>query len=220
MADETLTKLVNFFSRYPEVSYKKGEAIVRPGDKWGYVYYIKSGYVRCFAVSADGEELTLTVFKPRSYFFAMMPLKMEEGNYFFEAMTDLVVYRTPRVEAIEFVRHDSDVLFELLQRLGSGVLGLMSRMESLTFGSAYSKVAGVLLLSAKRFGKSNGNGQVKIDLPLTHQEIAAQAGLTRETATHQVLKLRKEGLINVEKKLYVVRDMERLAEEARLSQFG
>jgi len=103
--------------------------------------------------------------------------------------------------------------------VGAGVMGLLTRMESLVFGSAYSKVAGVFLILGKRFGMPDGSLRMGIDFPVTHQQVAYMAGLSRETATHQILKLKKEGLVSTDKKCYFVEDMEKLTEVAELSQY-
>lgn len=69
MDNTTISKLEEFFSRYRLTTYKKGEIIYRPEDDPSHIAFIKSGYVRLFALSKDGEEMTINIFKPVFYFY-------------------------------------------------------------------------------------------------------------------------------------------------------
>ena len=73
------------------------------------------------------------------------------------------------------------------------------------------KVVAVLLsLVAETTKKTT---EVTLDLPATHRTIASMTGLTRETVTLQMLKLKKRGLIAGKGRHLVIKDLDQLREE-------
>ena len=71
--------------------------------------------------------------------------------------------------------------------------------------------------SAKRFGKVEADGEITIMLPLTHQDIADIAGISRETASLAINKLEKKKIITYKKRLIAIKNIETLEEELGLS---
>lgn len=216
MKEEIFIQLENFFKTYNFLSFKKGETIINAEESPVGVYFLKKGYARLNSISPDGQELTLNIFKPGSYFSMMWAIAEIPNNYYFQAMTDIEVYQAPKDPTIEFLKENPEILFELTSRILVGLAGTLGTMESLLFGKANNKIASVLLTCVKRFGKKTENGQSLINLPLTHQDIANLAGLTRETTSLEMEKLVSKGLIDNRHKSIIIRDYERLEDEAQV----
>jgi len=53
-------------------------------------------------------------------------------------------------------------------------------------------------------------------VPLAHREIASWIGTTRETASLQIEKLQKKGIITTRGRLLIIRDLTRLQQEVRV----
>ena len=193
--------------------YKKGEVILRAEDDPPGVFYIKKGFARLYSISLDGREITFNIFKPCSYFPMMWAIGNSSNSYFLEALTEVEIYRAPKNQLIEYLKKEPEVLFELTRKILVGLDGFLSMMENLIFGSAYMKIASVILVAAKRFGETKGNGEVEIQLPLTHKIISSLAGLTRETTSLELEKLRKEKIIVYNKHLIAIKNMEKLKQK-------
>lgn len=181
----------------------------------GGVYFLQKGYVRLYAVSQDGEELTLIIFRPGDFFPIMWAINNTPNDYFVEAMTDCQLSRAPREQFLQFIRGNSDVFYFLtsgmLERLG----GLLRRMEDLVFGNADRKVASILLICCQRFGRRSGQ-KMEIDVPLTHNAIATLVGVTRETASLEMKKLAQKGIITYRGRRLTINNLRLLAREAQL----
>ncbi len=216
MENPTIEKLNKFFVHGSPIQYKKGEIIIRAEDVPAGVFYITKGFVRFYSLDEDGKELTLNIFKPGSYFPMTWALGDMENLYFYEAMAPTELWKSPKKEVLEFIKSEPEVLFELTRRLMVGLGGLVIRMEYLLRGNAYQKTCSVLELSARRFGKSGKNDEIIIDFPLTHQEIANLAGLTRETASIELKKLENSGLVSRKKRTWIIKDFKKLKSEATL----
>jgi len=209
-------KLNDFFSQFKLLHYKKREIILRPDDTPSGVFYLCKGYARLYSISQAGEELTLIIFKPEDFFPIVWTINNTENIYYFEAMTQVELWRAPREQFLDFMKSNSDVFFELTSRILVRFGGLLERMEYLVFGSAYQKVASILVICAQRFGLKEGKG-IKIRVPLTHKDIANLVGITRETASVEMKKLERKGLIYYRGRLFIIKDIKGLEKESLLN---
>lgn len=190
------------------------------GDKIGtdssnsLLTYIKSGYVRLYTVLASGEEVTLHIFKP-GLLLPILAEKIVPGRYILEALTSLEVYRITKKDIEKLSASNPEAVVPLLQVGFMGVEELFDRIESLASGDAYSKVVSFfcLLFSDNKDGKN-----LKPGFSLTHRIIASLTGLTRETVTIQMLKLKKKGLITGKGRNLMVKDLELLRKECPIGE--
>lgn len=210
---DALQKLADFFKSSQAINYKKGEMILRAQDEPPGVFYLKRGYARLYSLSKDGEELTLIIFKPQDFFPYMWVINKTPNYWYVEAMTAVEVWRAPREEFLNFLKDNSEVFFELTGRILVRLEGLLRRMEYLAFGNAHAKVASIILICAERFGKTI-DGRLTIDVPLTHKDIANLVGVARETASIELKKMERKGLIFYQGRHLVIKDKKGLESES------
>jgi len=163
--------------------------------------------VRCFALSPEGTELTINIFKPVSFFPVGWALNNRADNYTYQAVTDLEVYIAPKEEFEKFLQHNPDVVYDLLKRIYRGLDGYFLRMESLLSGTPSFKTAVQLVIHTKRFGIKEAE---KYKVNLTHTQLASLAGLTRETVTREIKKLEDKKLVTYEGKQLIILDIAKL----------
>lgn len=87
------------------------------------------------------------------------------------------------------------------------------RLESLLLRGVEARLVDFLLASVKRWGERHPSGEL-ISAPFTHADIALLVGSTRETVTLVLGKLKRAGLIDLEKRRIVVRDRDALTRHA------
>lgn len=195
MISHTATeKLVNFFQQFKTLQYKKKAIILNSNDDTSSVFYIKSGYIRVYRISEDGEELTLTILKKGDFFPLTYGLSSNKTSYYLEALTPLEIWKAPQEIFLKFVKGEPDIYFELTNQLMVRFNSVLTRMEYLIFSNAYTKVASTLLMCAKGLGEEI-DGTLVVKVPLTHKDIATMIGITRETTSLEMKKLERKGLI-------------------------
>ena len=209
MDNQIIEKLQSFFGKYPSTEYKKGEIIIQPNVNPPGIFYLESGIIRRYYLSENGEEVTLNLYKPHSFLPMSWAIGNVENIHFYEAMTPVKAYRAPKDTTIEFLKTNPDVIYDLLRRVYVGLEGLWMHIESLTAGNSYSKLVASLVILAKRFGKKENNS-IEISLKMNEKDIANYAGMSRETASRELQKLKKEGLVQFEKGILSVLDMQHL----------
>lgn len=207
-------KLDAYFNQTRKITYKKRSLILHPLDTPLSVFYIKSGYVRVFRISEEGEELTLTILKPKDFFPLTYGMNntINTYNLYLEALTKVELWRSPQDQFLSFIKKNPDILYQLTTRILIRFDGVLSRMEYLIYSNAYVKVATTLLICAKKFGEPY-HDSIIIKVPLTHRNIATMNGLTRETTSLEMKKLEKQGFLGRHGKLLLIKNVKNLEDE-------
>ncbi|MBU2577630.1 Crp/Fnr family transcriptional regulator [Patescibacteria group bacterium] len=208
------TDFETIFEGLVPVKLFKGDKIGRNAGEDSLLAYIKSGYVRLYTVLADGEEVTLHIFKP-GLFLPILTEKIVPGRYILEALTSAEIYEISKEDMEKLSASSPEAIVPFIEVGFDGVEELFSRIESLASGNAYSKVISFfcLLFEDNKEGKN-----IKPGFPLTHRIIASLTGLTRETVTIQMLKLKKKGLITGKGRNMLIKDLQELRKESPIEE--
>jgi len=211
MTEDIAQKIEGFFNQYRSRSYGKGQILILNGDGTDHVYHLVKGRVKVYDVTYRGDEIILNVFKPPAFFPMSLAINNVQNPYVYEAETDITIHQAPSEEVIDFLRANPDVLYDLLSRLYRGVDGLLGRMAHLMGGSARSRVLYELLVECRRLGTRRADGSCVVDLK--EADLAARAGLTRETVSREMRKLINQSFVEVTRKGIVVYDMRAIQEK-------
>jgi len=92
-----------------------------------------------------------------------------------------------------------------MDNLVTRYMGLQMRINALEQSKAPSKVVNTLHFLCLRFGDEVKKDTVRIQLPLTQQDLANLIGLTRETTGIELKKLHKAGVLTYKKQNYLIR---------------
>jgi len=202
-------KIDHFFSKYPKVTFSENEIIFRPGTPLTDIFHLQSGTVRMYSISADGEEVTLHIFRPTSMFPLMLLMTKKNNTYYFESSESSVAIKAPANSVVDFLKSEPDILYDVTCRFSEAISGLLTRIENQSVENSYHKIILLLLYLTDKFGEEFETGQ-KISIPITHEDIASWIGIRRETVSRQIEKLQKNGLVKVQKKHYVLPDVKKL----------
>ncbi|MCR4326690.1 MAG: Crp/Fnr family transcriptional regulator [Candidatus Roizmanbacteria bacterium] len=209
--DETILKNIDtFFTQYYHQTYKKGEILIRVDESPLGVYYLKEGYVKQYAISKKGEEVVINIFKPIAFFPMSWAINHTPNAYFYEAMTDLSLWRAPRDAVITFIKSNPDVLYGLVSRVYKGVDGVFMRMVHLMSGSGYSRLLLELIIQSKRFGTQSKGA---VEITISEKDLAAQSGMTSETISRAMRILKDKHLLTYRKSVLRIPDFKKLEKE-------
>lgn len=191
METDVKTKVETFFRQYNVQSYKKGQVLLLGNEAPTHAYYLVKGRVKQYEITYKGDEIIVNIFKPDSYFMMMSVLTGLPNLYYFSAETDVELLCAPVDEVAEFINKNPDVMRDLLSRLYIVIENLLRRMTHLMSGNARGRVIFEILLDIRSAGKGSQTKRLSI----TEAELAARAGLSRETVSREVSFLKKKGLL-------------------------
>jgi CRP-like cAMP-binding protein len=201
-------KISNFFTTYPLRTFEKRQILLRPDDMLPSVFYITEGRVSQYDITPTGNEVVVNVFKPGVFFPMSWAINKTPNHYFFEASTPVSAHVVPADDAVQFLKDNPDVTFDLLARVYRGVDGVLRRMAHLMGGDARSRLLYELLNAANRFGESQKDGSVLV--PLKEGDLARHSGLARETVNRTMQSLKTAELIDVTQNGIAIKDMSQI----------
>jgi CRP/FNR family transcriptional regulator len=197
--------LQEFINRYPAKKFAKGELILCEGEVPTCAYVVKKGIVKGYAITSEGLE------KPISFdgIGEAFPIgwifrKLRWSQYYFGAFTDCELHCIPRDEYLDYLKSHPEILQEVFDAFISRYLNFQMRINALEQSKAVDKILHTLHFLSLRFGKEIAPHTVRIQLPLTQQDLANIMGLTRETTGIELKKLEQQGIVTYRRQNYVV----------------
>lgn len=209
LTDEELAVL-NRLGRSRQLA--RGETLAWAGDEALICANLLSGVLKLSAMTADGREQIVGLLYPAD--FVGRPFA-EEVEHSITALTDVELCVFPRKPFEAALENHVRMERLLLRRTLAALDEARARMLMLGRKTAEEKVASFLLDMAGHLGGQQKASEVTFDLPLTRSQIADVLGLTIETVSRQMTKLKRDGLIGLpSNRLVTIRNRNALRERA------
>lgn len=186
--------------------YKKGEYVYFPNDKSDKIYFITEGRVKIGTYSDGGKEITKVILG-KGEVFGELALTGEERRRDFAAVmedTDVCTVTTEQMKAL-FRDYNSLQSF-FLKLMGSRVIEMENRLESLVFKDSRTRVIEFLADLGRKKGQPVG-AETLVKRFMTHQDIANLTATSRQTVTTVLNDLRDRNLINFNRSRLLIRDL-------------
>jgi CRP/FNR family transcriptional regulator len=166
-----------------------GETLFSEGDETNSVYEIVRGMLRLVKLLPDGRRQIIG-FLAAGRLLGFAP----EGAHVYtaEAITEVTLYRYWRAAFERLIDEVPGFAKRLLTVTSHELRVAQNQMLLLGRKTATEKVASFLLLIAKQ---QDGDGALEVNLPMTRSDIADYLGLTIETVSRTLTKLKQDGLI-------------------------
>lgn len=204
-----------FFSNYPLRRYKKRDILIFAQEPPSHIFYLVGGYVRQYDITEKGDEAVVNTFKPPSFFPMGYVINRHTNEYFYDAADDVTVRIAPVDDVYQFVKSNLDVTFDLLERVYSGMDGILRRQVYLMSGNTTKRLVYELFVCCIRMGEQRPQGGYLIRL--TEVELAARLGMTRETVSRHLQELKRKGLVKVVPSGLIVTNIQKLKSFSEIS---
>lgn len=190
LGDEKLDELNRIGRRQ---TIKKGQALLWQGDESLLVGNVLEGTLKLSASNADGRDHTLGIMLPGD--FIGRPFG-ETSAHSVIALTDARVCTFSRSAFDAFAQENPPLEHGLLERTLTELDRTREWMMLLGRKSAAERVVLFLIEMSKRSSKGDDTGPSrKFDLPVSRQDMANLLGLTIETVSRQITRLREDRII-------------------------
>lgn len=204
-------------ARVSKRHFKRGEQLFGEGDPCVGLFLVASGKIRIFKLSAAGREQVLAVEGPGSS-FAELPV-FDGGNYpaAASASEDAEVLFVSRKDFQNFCREHPEVALKVIAVVGSRLRRLVGIIEDLSFTTVRQRLIGLILRLAQASGSPTKEG-VRVELTMSHQDLAAELGTVRELVSRNLSRLQAEGFLDVDGRKIIVKDLPGLKREQASSE--
>jgi CRP-like cAMP-binding protein len=176
----------------PRRTYPAGSLVFSPHEPVETLFILKKGRIRIFRVSEEGRALTTAIIEPGTIFGEMVTVGQQMHGSFAEAMDEVAVCVMGRSDVRRLLLGDPRIAARIAETMGRRLGELEQRLSDAVFKSVPERVAGTVATLAQGRGRLRG-GQVRI----THEQLAALAGTSRETTTKVLGDLAGQGLITL-----------------------
>jgi CRP-like cAMP-binding protein len=187
-----------------------GELLFHEGDACKGFHIICRGQVRMFKSSASGREQVLAV-NVAGESVAEVPV-FDNGPYPASgvAIEETEIAFISRKDFHEYCLAHPEVALKVLAFVGARLRRLVGIIEELSFTTTRQRLVSVLVRLAQSDGRKTERG-IEVLLPGSNQELANQLGTVREVISRNLMRLQAEGLLEVDARQIVIKDVKGLA---------
>lgn len=193
-------------------SFKKGEYIYLPEDHSDKVYFLSEGRIKIGSFANTGKEITKAILNAGEVFGELSLIGEEKRRDFAIAMEDTTTCIMTVEDMKSMMREHSGLSLFMMKIMGSRVLDMEQRLESLVFKDSRSRIIEFLKNLADKKGQRIGY-EMLVRKFLTHQEIANLTATSRQTVTTVLNDLRTKNILTFNRRRLLIRDMDLLSAE-------
>lgn len=191
--------------------FKKDEFIYFPEEPAQYIYMVVNGRVRIGHYLDDGREIVTAILTNGEIFGELALAGEDRRRDFAQAMEANTTICPLSIDDLkELMKENKELSFKLLKLVGLRLMKLERKLELLVFKDARTRIVEFLKDAASWKGKKVGF-ETMIPTRLTHKDIAALTGTSRQTVTTILNDMKEKNLINFDRKKILIRDLDKLA---------
>lgn len=195
-------------------TFEKGKYIYLPDQNSDKIYFITSGRVKIGTYGASGKEVTKAIISEGEIFGELSIIGESMRRDFAFVMEDTTCCILTVDEMKELMRDHSKLSLFFMKMMGSRVLEMEHRLESLVFKDSRSRIVEFIVDLAEKKGQRVGYEWV-VRKFITHQEIANLTATSRQTVTTVLNELRNDNLLTFNRKRLLVRNLDQLKQEIK-----
>ena len=191
-------------------SYRKHDSICFPGQPADTVYFLKQGRVKIARVNENGQEATICLLEPGEIFGEVEAMDGTPRETLVQALEPVVVCEITRENFLRFLERCPVVGINILKKIGGRLRDIESKFGDLVFHSAPARLAKLLLQLGESMGDRDQD-RIRLNVRLTHQNLANLIGTSRETVSALLSQFQRQGLLIQDRRQICLLDTNALA---------
>lgn len=202
-------KVKKMGDKHEFIRYKKDQFIYMPDDAASHIYLIVEGRVRIGHYLEDGKEVVTSILTTGEIFGELALAGEETRRDYAQSMSEVTICPLTINELQELMYGSKELSFKILKLIGLRLMKLERKLELLVFKDARTRIIEFLKDAAAWKGRKVGM-ETMIPTKLTHKDIAALTGTSRQTVTTILGELKEQNLINFDRRKILIRDLSKL----------
>ena len=190
-SDRSIERL---FAASPVRSFGEGARLSDPDARPERTFLCLSGTLKVTKLLASGREILITILQAGSVWSDRAVLNGYWRDVFIETMDESDIVTVENSVFEEFIRSRPELVSSFMVRISEQVSDALTLLDDFRGRDVASRLASVLIRFSKQYGVPTDAG-VRIDLPVTHQDLANMIGTARETVSRNMGRFRKDGMV-------------------------
>ena len=195
--------------------YPKGSLLFAEGDPAHEVLVISNGAVKVVITATSGREVVLDVLEGGALLGELSAIDGAERSATAMALTPVEVLALPQNAFRRLLEECPSLASALLGLLVTRLRGASRRQLEFGANDALGRVCQRLVELGERYGVDDGDGRLVVTAPMSQQDLAAWAGLSREAVVKGLRALRTLGWIEMDGRRVVIIDRASVSQRAQ-----
>lgn len=186
-------------------SYPSGAVLFVEGQAPRGVYMLCKGRVKLTMASAEGRTVIVRIVEAGELLGLHSTISGELHEVTAETLQPCQVDFVRRNDFLKLLNEHRDAAMNAMEQFSNYYRGACQQIRYLGLTPSVAEKMACFLLESASHGQNTQQG-VRINLSLTHEEIAQVVGLTRESVTRGLAELRNRSLISTKGPSVVIRN--------------
>jgi CRP/FNR family transcriptional regulator len=200
------------------VTLRKGKMLFERGAAGDGCYWLHQGVVAICASSASGEQRTLAILGPGALIGELAMIDGLPRSAGVQAVRDCTLTFVSRASFTALLGRHPDLYQEIVATLSARLRQSDENMIASSFLTMRARVARALLQFAHLLGEETEAGRVRIQHRVTQNDLAAMAGVARESVSRTLGAWQREKILDGSLRTGYVVNKQRLEREAQASE--
>lgn len=158
------------------------------------LYVVMSGRVKIFGTSSQGRSKTFAYLEPGDFFGEMSLIDDEVRSASASVLEDAVLIMLKNDDFRKLIYARPDIAMAALKMMAQRLRRANKEIEALSFNNVLGRIAQILLDLSTRYGKKTDEG-IRIEMNLSHKELAEMAGTAREVISRVISRFKRVGCV-------------------------
>lgn len=185
--------------------YPSGGRVFEQGQTADQFFVLLHGRLRVTQVTSEGQQVVVRMVNPGDLFGIAKALRRLDYPGTATAVAESVVLAWPMGMWSEFLDRHPSLAVSAMQTMGGRLLEAQQRLRELSTEEVERRVAHAVLRLANQSGKREEGG-IRIDFPVSKQDIAEMTGTTLHTVSRILTAWEAAGLVEGGRQKLLVRD--------------
>ncbi|HET9394895.1 MAG TPA: Crp/Fnr family transcriptional regulator [Nitrospiraceae bacterium] len=195
---------------------RQGQTLFERGDTGDGCYWLRHGVLAVCVASASGEQRILALLGPGAIVGELAMIDGLPRSASVKAVRDCELTFVGRAAFTDMLHQHPELYVDIVKTLAARLRHSDEDMAASSFRTVRARVARALLQFARLLGEETGPGQILIRHRVTQADLAAMAGVARESVSRTFRELHHQKIVEGSSRTgYVVHkgELERIAAE-------
>jgi len=206
LTNSDLTKVGNVCQL---LRFRRAERIFTESQPGACLYVLMSGRIKIFGTSSQGRSKTFAYLEPGDFFGEMSLIDESVRSASASALEDSVLIMLKAEDYRKLMLGRPQIALAVLKTMSGRLRRANKEVEALSFNNVLGRIAQILLDLSERYGKKTEEG-VRIDMSISHKELAEMAGTAREVISRVISRFRRIGCVTIFDNKFIITDRDKL----------